>query len=62
MRSNKMSATRFLLKRNLFIGVAVFLVTFMMLPFWGLSHIPNEKEMLAAADLADSEFMEERFT
>lgn len=62
MRSNKKSATRFLLSRNLFIGVAVFLATFMMMPFWGLSHIPNEKEMLAAADLADSEFMEERFT
>lgn len=62
MRSNKKSATRFLLSRNLFIGVAVFLATFMMMPFWGLSHIANEKEMLAAADLADSEFMEERFT
>ena len=61
MRSNKKSATRFLLKRNLFIGVAVFLVTFMMLPFWGLSHIPNEKETLAAMDLAAPEVITERF-
>lgn len=43
MRSNKNQATRFLLRRNLFIGVAVFLVAFYMMPFWGLSHIPNEK-------------------
>ena len=62
MRSNKKSATRFLLSRNLFIGVIVFLVAFYMMPFWGLSHIPNEKEMLAAADLAAPEVMAERFT
>ena len=42
MRSNKNQATRFLLRRNLFIGVIVFLVAFYMMPFWGLSHIPNE--------------------
>ena len=34
MRSNKNRATRFLLRRNLFIGVTVFLVAFYMLPFW----------------------------
>ena len=62
MRSNKKSATRFLLSRNLFIGVIVFLAAFYMMPFWGLSHIPNEKEMLAAADLAAPEVMAERFT
>ena len=62
MRSNKKSATRFLLKRSLFIGVIVFLAAFYMMPFWGLSHIPNEKEMLAAADLAAPEVMAERFT
>lgn len=62
MRSNKKSATRFLLKRNLFIGVIVFLAAFMMLPFWGLSHIPNEKETLAAMDLAAPEVIAERFT
>lgn len=44
MRSNKISTTRFLLKRYLYIGVVVFLVAFFLLPFWGLSHIPNEKE------------------
>ncbi len=62
MRSNKKSATRFLLKRNLFIGVAVFLASFMMLPFWGLSHIPSEKETLAAMDPAAPEVIAERFT
>ena len=62
MRSNKKSATRFLLRRSLFIGVIVFLAAFYMMPFWGLSHIPNEKEMLAAADLAAPEVMAERFT
>lgn len=61
MRSNKKSATRFLLSRNLFIGVIVFLVAFYMMPFWGLSHIPNEKEMLAEMDLAAPEIIEERF-
>ncbi len=44
MRSNKLNATQFLLKRNLFIGVMVFLIVFFTLPFWGLAHIPNEKE------------------
>ena len=62
MRSNKKSATRFLLRRNVFIGVMVFLAAFYMMPFWGLSHIPAEKEMLAAADLAAPEVMAERFT
>lgn len=62
MRSNKNNATRFLLRRNLFIGIIVFLAAFYMMPFWGLSHIPNEKEMLAAADLAAPEVMTERLT
>ncbi|MBQ3157408.1 MAG: hypothetical protein IJB81_10905 [Clostridia bacterium] len=44
MRSNKLNATQFLLKRNLFIGVMVFLIVFFTLPFWGLAHIPNAKE------------------
>lgn len=44
MRSNKLNATQFLLKRNLFIGVMVFLIVFFTLPFWGMAHIPNEKE------------------
>ncbi len=43
MRSNKNGTTRFLLKRHLYIGVIVFLAVFFLLPFWGLSHIPNEK-------------------
>ena len=46
MRSNKLNATQFLLKRNLFIGVMVFLIVFFTLPFWGLAHIPNEKEII----------------
>ena len=62
MRSNKKSATRFLLKRNLFIGIAVFLAAFMVLPFWALSHIPSEKETLAAMDMAAPEVIAERFT
>jgi len=62
MRSNKRSATRFLLRRNVFIGVMVFLAAFYMMPFWGLSHIPAEKEMLAAADLAAPQVMAERLT
>ena len=44
MRST--NPTRFLLKRNLFIGVIVFLIVFFVLPFWGLSHIPSEKEII----------------
>lgn len=44
MRSNKLNATQFLLKRNLFIGVMVFLIVFFTLPFWGLANIPNAKE------------------
>lgn len=44
MRSTKLNATKFLLKRNLFIGVMVFLIVFFTLPFWGLSHIPSAKE------------------
>ena len=43
MRSTNPNVTRFLLKRNLFIGVIVFLVVFSIFPFWGLSHIPNMK-------------------
>lgn len=43
MRSTNLNATRFLMKRNLFIGVIVFLVVFSVFPFWGLSHIPNMK-------------------
>ena len=45
MRSTNRNATRFLLKRNLFIGVIVFAVVFFVLPFWGLSHIPLQKEV-----------------
>jgi len=62
MRSNKNKATRFLLHRNLFIGISVFLVAFMILPFWALSHIPGEKETLAAMDLAAPEVITERLT
>ena len=62
MRSNKNGATRFLLHRNLFIGVIVFLAVFYMMPFWGLSHIPNEKAMLASMDLAAPEVITERMT
>lgn len=47
MRSNKSNATRFLLRRHLFIGVIVFLIAFYMMPFWGLSYIPNEKAAFA---------------
>lgn len=43
MRSNNRGTTRFMLRRNLFIGVAVFLIVFFTLVLWGLSHIPNEK-------------------
>ena len=43
MRSNKLMPTRFLLRRSLFIGVAVFLIAFALLPYWGLSHLPGEK-------------------
>lgn len=46
MRSNNPNATHFLLRRNLFIGVIVFLIIFFTLPFWGLSHIPEEKETI----------------
>ena len=55
MRSTNLNATRFLLKRNLFIGVIVFLVVFSVFPFWGLSHIPNMKAdiMENALDKAD---------
>jgi len=44
MRSNNPNATHFLLRRNLFIGVVVFLVVFFTLPMWGLSHIPEMKK------------------
>ncbi|MBE5766393.1 MAG: hypothetical protein E7335_04380 [Clostridiales bacterium] len=49
MRSTNRNATRFLLKRNLFIGVIVFAVVFFILPFWGLSHIPLQKEVYTEA-------------
>jgi len=62
MRSNKNGATRFLLHRNLFIGVIVFLAAFYMMPFWGLSHIPDEKASVAAMDLAAPEVVMERLT
>ena len=62
MRSNKNGATRFLLHRNLFIAIIVFLAAFYMMPFWGLSHIPNEKEMRASMDLTAPEVIAERFT
>lgn len=42
MRSNNPKATRFLLRRHLYIAVIVFFIAFSILPFWGLSHIPNE--------------------
>ena len=41
MRSTNGNATRFLIRRHLFIGVIVFLIAFYMMPLWGLSHIPN---------------------
>lgn len=43
MRSNNPNATHFLMRRNFFIGVAVFLVIFFTLPMWALSHIPEGK-------------------
>lgn len=46
MRSTNQRATRFLLKRNFFIGILVFLAVFFVLPFWSLSHIPNEAESI----------------
>ena len=55
MRSTKGKATRFLLKRNLFIGVIVFLIAFYMMPVWGLSHIPNAGTL--AKDSLTSEMM-----
>ena len=60
MRSNKNRATRFLLRRNLFIGVTVFLVAFYMLPFWALSHIPSEKAF--AEEFVNPHSMTTRFT
>ena len=55
MRSTKGNATRFLLRRNLFIGVIVFLIAFYMMPVWGLSHIPNAGTL--AKDPLASEMM-----
>ncbi len=46
MRSNNSKVTRFLLRRNLFIGVIVFLITFFSIPFWGLSQLPSQKEII----------------
>lgn len=46
MRSNKSNATRYLLRRNLFIGVIVFLIAFYMMPVWGLSHLPNARTLV----------------
>lgn len=48
MRSNNPNATRFLLRRNLFIGVIVFVIVFAIVPFWGLSYIPNVKGSIIA--------------
>lgn len=62
MPSNKNRATRFLIRRSLFIGVIVFLAVFYVMPFWALSHIPDAKEALAAADLAMPEEMAKRFS
>lgn len=55
MRSTKGNATRFLLRRNLFIGVIVFLIAFYMMPVWGLSHLPNAGTL--AKDSLTSEMM-----
>lgn len=60
MRSTDRNATCFLLKRNLFIGVIVFMVVFFLLPFWGLSHIQLEKE--AYTDEFNHEFYAKNMT
>ncbi len=56
MRSTKGNATRYLLRRNLFIGVIVFLIAFYMMPVWGLSHIPYAgtlaRDPLASGEMA----------
>ncbi|MGN0773722.1 MAG: hypothetical protein ACI4MP_08015 [Candidatus Ventricola sp.] len=56
MRSNKSNATRFLLRRHLFIGVIVFLIACYMMPVWGLSHIPYAgtlaRDPLASGEMA----------
>lgn len=73
MRTNKNGTIRFLLKRHLYVGVIVFLVAFFLMPFWGLSHLPNEKEnILLNADslsmdanltrLATSQIFQEAFS
>ena len=62
MRSNKKSATRFLIRRNLFIGVMVFLTAFYMMPFWGLSHISREKERFEVSEQFGPEVIEEKLT
>ena len=46
MRSNKMKATRFVLRRHLYIGVIVFIAAFFLFPFWALSNIPEQKEII----------------
>lgn len=40
MRSDRPGAIRFLLRRNMFIGVGIFLLSFFLLPYWGLAQIP----------------------
>lgn len=62
MRSNKGNATRFLIRRNLFIGVIVFLMAFYMFPFWGVSHIPNEKAIFTDAARFGAEASEKGLT
>ena len=56
MQSNNPHATHFLLRRNLFIGVIVFVLVFFALPFWGLSHIPAEKEAIFTRKLNMEDF------
>ena len=54
MRSNKLMPTRFLIRRSLFIGVAVFLIAFALLPYWGLSRLPGEKATVYEYYLPDA--------
>lgn len=54
MRNRKANATHFLLKRNLFVGVCVFLILFFVMPFWGLSHIPNIKGSIMMNEYLDA--------
>ena len=54
MRSTKGGATRFLMKRNLFIGVMVFLAAFFLMPFWGLSQLPYAAQLAKGPDAAQA--------